>query len=353
MTSQKITIAVPTHNRPAFLNRLLMFFSQVSCRVPIIVMDSSDADIRDVSRSVVESVRDRLEIEYRHLDLPCEEKCTAVLTDISTPYVQLSADDDFVVPASLAECVAFLDAHPDYATVRGVQYNLNTCRGGRLKKTRYREVNQSDPVARFRFMADCWFSNFYSVYRTEDLQVDFELTCKSTSTLETIILPELLLSYLSVIRGKGKYLTCLSGLVQSHQQCASRTAAKISDPENYPHQYERFESCLSDALVRAVGIRDSEARELVRKYHGPVRDSWEQVTTRKPGIAGWLQRESARPIRKAKQILRHGTGSLPWKSHPFVPGQTRTEIFVLMQDLMLKYPDGCPPGLTETRRDAA
>jgi glycosyltransferase domain-containing protein len=349
----QITIAVPTHNRPAFFNRLLMFFDQVQCGVPILIVDSSAAETRVACRSVVEGVQSRLDIKYRHVDLPFEQKCLAAFDDISTPYVMFCADDDFVIPSTLPECVSFLDANPDYATARGVQYILDTVNGHKLKKARYREVTHPDPVARFHYIADSWFSNFYCVYRTHELRRDFELTCEYTSTLETIILPELMLSYLSVMRGKCRYLPCLSGLVQSHSQCVSRTAAKISDPEKYADQYLRFESCLAKVLAQAADITEDEARELVKKYHGPARAVWEQRTPIKPGMLAWLRRETARPIRQVQQFFRHGMMAPPWKSHPIVPGDTQSESFLMMRDLMSKYPDGCPLDQTKTQQDAA
>jgi glycosyltransferase domain-containing protein len=335
------TIIIPTHNRPQFLKRLLLFLSRVQCPSSIVVVDSSDSSNASLSAVVVDDVQSQLPINYIHNRQRFEVKCMETLQATLTPYVVLCADDDFINPFAIEPCISFLEDNPDYAIARGVQFIQTTDRERRIKPARFRDLDVSDPARRFSYFSDNWYSTFYCVHRTPELLSDFQITCEHTNSEHSIILPELLLTYLSVIRGCTRYLPHFYGMRQSHANAASCIAPKITDTTNYDAHYRRFTQCVARELSAASTLSQDESNRLVERCHGRNRATWESGAGKKQsGMAGVI-REIARPLRKAVSIFRHGSMRHNWRTHPNLKGLENDDIYRLMAQLIDTFPGGC------------
>ena len=335
------TIIIPTHNRPQFLKRLLLFLSSVQCPSPIVVVDSSDSSTANLSEAVVSDVQSQLSINYIHNRQRFEVKCMETLQATATPYVVLCADDDFVNPFAIEPCISFLEGNPNYALTRGVQFIQATDRERRIKPARFRDLDVSDPARRFSYFADNWYSTFYCVHRTPELLKDFRITCEHTNSEHAIILPELLLTYLSVIRGCTRYLPHFFGMRQRHASAASCISPRITDTANYDAHYRRFVQCVTRELSAASTLSEEESGRLVERCHGRNRTTWESSAGKKQsGLAG-VMRETARPLRKAVGVFRHGSMRHKWKTHPNLKGMENDDTFRLMTQLIDTFPGGC------------
>jgi glycosyltransferase domain-containing protein len=352
-TEPEITIIIPTHNRPAFLNRLLTYFIQVECPLPILVVDSSAANLREDCDLAVSAAKSHLDIKYRHVDFRFEQKCLAAFDDVTTQYIVLCADDDFVNPFALEPCISFLKDNPDYAAVRGAQFIQTTDGKRRTKPTRFRNLDSSDPVKRFTYFSDNWYSTFYCVHRTLELRRDFETTCEHANSEHTIILPELLLSYLSVIRGGTRYLPHFFGLRQAHANAASRVSPKITDTANYDAHYSRFIECTAQELSAVSALSQEASVRLVGRCHGRVRAKWESNTRRKRSEIARVMHELLRPIHKAVKFFRHGIVRDKWRTHPNSKGLEKDTNFQLMSHLIETFPSGCNQDEVQSHSEAA
>ncbi len=109
------TIVIPTHNRPQYLARCVRWFADFDC--PIVVADSS-------SQICLGGLKGG-GITHVHCPGGIEvypKKLQVALEKVTTPFVAMCADDDFIARAGLQTSVSFLEANPDYAFSQGYAY---------------------------------------------------------------------------------------------------------------------------------------------------------------------------------------------------------------------------------------
>jgi glycosyltransferase domain-containing protein len=116
-------------------------------------------------------------------------KCADALARISTPYVKMSDNDDFLFPSGVERCMAFLGRERDYvcagggipgfslAPDGGVLHNVV----GAIERLRYRCFDDGsydcrdvdDPSAAKRVLEELrhYLSVYYYVYRTDALRI--------------------------------------------------------------------------------------------------------------------------------------------------------------------------------------
>ncbi len=116
MSAPRLTVAVPTRNRAAMLRQALQSAVEQSLDdIEIIVSDNASTD----DTADVVAAFDDPRVSYTRLErnIGLHGNLSRCLTLGSAPYVTILQDDDFLLPGSLAEKVAVLDAHPEVAVV--------------------------------------------------------------------------------------------------------------------------------------------------------------------------------------------------------------------------------------------
>jgi glycosyltransferase domain-containing protein len=166
----RCTIVIPTHNRPHYLERCVRWFAALG--MPIVVADSSAAEWRSELRGAVCYIHKPGGFEvYR-------QKLVAAVAEITTPFLALCADDDFITEEGLRASVDFLDAHPDYAFSQGYAYWYQTF-GSRI-------VLWPMPYLSHDVVAESWLDRieqahstvFYGVQRTEILRAGLDFLAR-------------------------------------------------------------------------------------------------------------------------------------------------------------------------------
>ena len=109
--NELLTVVLITHNRPAFLRRAVKYYSSLPCR--IMVLDSTpDRPEGDFSS-----------VDYHHVPQfaywGMQAKLAYGVEQLTTRYMVLAADDDFILHESLTESVNFLEANRDYGLCHG------------------------------------------------------------------------------------------------------------------------------------------------------------------------------------------------------------------------------------------
>src|SRR5690242_9715163 len=100
-----LTIVVPTYNRYPFLLRLLRYFR--STHVPhVLVLDSSSIG---TPGDELQQLLQEPWIQYRRFpsDRLPTSKIAEGLAAVQTPYAAMCADDDYIVPRALEQCLEF------------------------------------------------------------------------------------------------------------------------------------------------------------------------------------------------------------------------------------------------------
>lgn len=160
----KLTLVIPTYNRPSYALRCMRYWSGQSLTVH--VMDGSPLPISF----------DRLDglagnIHYHHLPVSFIERLEAALGLVDTEYVTIGGDDEFFLPSGLAACISELDSQPALVSCMG--RCLRFAHAGKrvignadyLSMEDY-SILQSDPVDRMvAHMSSYTCSTIYSVVR--------------------------------------------------------------------------------------------------------------------------------------------------------------------------------------------
>ena len=153
----KISLVVPTKNRPQFIRRLLSYYSRLQ-GLQIIIGDGSDPEFMDENRkTIAEFERADFEIIHYTPELPRRvrkgfeapygyaERIVTGSNLSDRPYIQTLADDDFSTPEFLFNSVTFLEKNLEFAVSAGINCALyvqnNSCYGP-IEKWEFSENSQ-------------------------------------------------------------------------------------------------------------------------------------------------------------------------------------------------------------------
>lgn len=303
MPHERITCVVPTHNRPQFLRRFFHFYGQFPPGFSFSVIDSSNPSAAAENLAAIQRWRGELEIEYRHVDLNFVDKCTHGLERVPTPFAVLCADDDLLFPDAIRRCVDFLEHEPGYASAIGRNTALYVAqpRWSCMVHQGY-SIEDDRPFDRCFRMADYWFSNFYAVHRTEILRDIFRITADNTDSRLTLHVPEMLLSQLSVLRGKLKVLPLMYSLLEGHDTNSSAVTRKGVQPEA-ERLYHRFKQCLTEQFEQ-TGVDRAEAERFIDDSYGFFRDPHVATRQRRRSIVEQMRRSVRKFTELALDHLR-------------------------------------------------
>ena len=268
---QTLCLLIPTFNRTYFLERLLRYLTKVGFPHPIIIADSSSASASEANRRVATSLRQGLDIHYASYSPETYpfSKIAHALDTIESKYSVMCADDDFIVPRAVEQCVRFLEANPDYAVAHGRTMSVYPVQvsHGISRLWTYclpqRTIASDDASIRLREHLLSYRATFYSVHRRADLMRNMEITSKVTQDYR---FAELLSSCLSLVQGKLSYLDSLY-VVRPHNP----TPESVENPDwstlvtssGFSQRYTEFRGCLAMELARIAGISITEANDVV------------------------------------------------------------------------------------------
>lgn len=273
----RVTLLLPTLNRPDFVLRLLRYYASVQFQGRIIIGDSSLPAHVDRTRRALEQFSTTLDVDYEAFPGLGLADCWKQLIDrTTTAYAAYLADDDFLVPRSLDSCARFLAEHPDYAAAHGAGLGITLDSHGL-----YGQVAQCDyyaqtvseaerPSERLGAHLEHYSVSLFAVHRTETWRLMFK---------DVHLIPdmsfgaELLPCCLSVVHGKVKELPGLSVVRQTHDRRYNQPTMFdwIASSQWFPSYQVTLDS-LAQALVVEEDLAPDAARRIVqegfRRYVG-------------------------------------------------------------------------------------
>ena len=266
-----ITLLIPTLNRSDHLIRLLQYYRDLEFRGRISIGDSSDEHHKQRAKETVKKLQDDLNIVYQEYPgLNISECMQRLAQSATTPYVCWMADDDFLVPSGVQQCVDFLDHNPDYTAAHGLGAAI-LVEGNRA----YGEIGYAQhygqPVLeaatgskRLVDFLSQGSTSLFSVHRAEVWRAMFsEVAPVPDPHLQGEWIP----GSLSVIHGKNKGL---DGLYMV-RQIYGRRPPLYSDiyewffSDDWHMSYGYLRSRLAEELARQDNIGVAEAQEVVKK----------------------------------------------------------------------------------------
>ena len=264
-----ITIIIPTMNRSDFLIRLLNYYTKVGYAHWICIGDSSEGDHLERTREAIVGLKGRLKVVYRECPGLSEYECTSQLIQaVSTPYLAWVADDDFILPPALDECVRFLGDNRHYSVALGRAVVLSLKTSGP-----YGDVQSIGPyglrsieaeTARERLINHLsHYSNpNFGVHRTNEFIAAYHKVVSLSDKSFTELLP----NCMSCLQGNVKRLDNLYLVRQGHDRRYLLPDAYdwITGP-NWHTSYQIFSNCLAEELVKQDGITHEEAHAVVKQ----------------------------------------------------------------------------------------
>jgi len=269
----KITIIIPTHNRPSYLRRLLEYYREYGSNFDMIIADSSSRENKKLDKEIVQSFPN-LNIQY--ID-KYPEKITAlwkfsdIINYVETKYCVFCADDDFLVPGGVSQSVDFLEKNPDFTVAHGYYIDFWLEIKRKIEKRfcwGIRYTNQSiifkDPKARLtEYMVKYFQDNMYAVRRTDSLKMIYKELLKSKMDLNPRLLGEVLISALPLIYGKTK---CLDVLYMARELDRSRPALiDFTHKAKYDTEYVKLKQCLAVHYQKVSKLNIGESKKIIEE----------------------------------------------------------------------------------------
>lgn len=225
--AKKLTIAIPTYNRPEHLKRLLHFLVQEVEGVSFVIGDSSTSKNKNINKEMIQSLNNKL-IRYFEYDesLATYNKFALLFKEVQTPYTVFCSDDDFLVPSSLDICVDFLLNNSSYSQAKGKFYVFYQKENLEIKwlPCHHQAVSVEGATAQERLekvqLDD--LEPFVGVWKTEILQLKTDETAKTFSGVGFSVFTDMLYETLSFIYGNVKVLDIPFYFQQCHTQTASK-----------------------------------------------------------------------------------------------------------------------------------
>lgn len=265
-----LSILIPTMNRSDFLMRLLNYYADNNYKYQILIGDSSNAKHIEITKKAIEQFKGKLRITYREYPGINVAECLRQLTKlVTTPYAVFIADDDFLVPDGLEQCMKFLDDHGDYIAAHGMGISIRLRSNGSYGKflgcTKYRLPVIEEDTASKRLLNHLkdYSVTLFCVHRTEAWRT---MCQEDVGLVDTAFRAELLPCCLSVIQGKVKQLNCFYLVRQDHNRryLLPNIDDWVRDP-TWEHEYKIFRDYLAEELVRQEGITIDVAVPIVEK----------------------------------------------------------------------------------------
>ena len=178
----QVTIIIPTLNRHNLLLRAIDYYQHFDCN--ILVADSS---------AIKENCKFPDNFIYKHLPgIGYAKKQLEAAKDVTTPYVCLVADDDYLLESSLKEGVNFLNANLDYVSAQGRYLGFELIENQVIFSTKYGRTESNYAVEaedRFSRLAEAFnpcMHHLYAIHRTNLFIKSFQLPAESSICHETL-----------------------------------------------------------------------------------------------------------------------------------------------------------------------
>ena len=203
------TLIIGTHNRHDLLLRAIDYYQHFDCDV--FIADSSDSKL---------SYKFPDNIIYKHFPRPAAlfaEKIYETAKSITTPYVCLVPDDDYLLESSLKLASCFLDDNQDYVSAQGKYYKFELIKNQVTFSPRYDlgsthyAVESEDRLSRLARAFNPYFHQIYSVHRTDVFTKTWKFDCSvcKTGSYKDFALDEFLVQLVPMCHGKHKVLPIL------------------------------------------------------------------------------------------------------------------------------------------------
>lgn len=255
-----VTLIIILHNRHANIARLAEYYKDTDAS--FILADSSTQ--KHPSSEIPGS--------WRHFYTPevtYTKKIETVLQYVTTRYVILCADDDFIIPSAIQRCIHFLDTRPEYAAAQGncLCFKKSELSSG-LPVRFYPLYSQLDYAyesdqgpARIKHLLSNYKSLLYAVQRTAYLQQAYQ---GASDYIHNLYLNEYNASIIPIMLGKYKELPFLYQVREYAEDSDDKTAININTiikNKAYEKDLNHFIKYVAGKVYKIIETNDTRQME--------------------------------------------------------------------------------------------
>lgn len=265
-----VSIIIPTLNRSDHIIKMIRYFNIADFQGHLLIGDSSTTEHIERTKAVIKELNPKFTILYREYPQRKNFECVRyLLQEVVTPYVIWGADDDVLIPSTLARAADFLDQNPDYSGVGGmaIRYQLkNLGAYGEISDAERYLVSAAEKKSsseRVLHLLQNYTVVLLSIQRTKQLKEQFR---KAEVITDLTFASELLPACMVVAQGKIKLLNQLFIVrqIQKNNYALPDVFDWITKPD-WPSSYQIFAKTLAQALVAQDAISFEKAMGIVKQ----------------------------------------------------------------------------------------
>lgn len=270
MKESEISILIPTLSRQEILLKTLYFYYKRKVKFVFNICDST-LKHKKLFLDQIDYLSNILKINYFHkINFTDRDAISFLIDKTDTPYAAFSGDDDFFIPSGLIKCADFLKNNKDFRVAygRSIIVDDKTLNGEskRIRASKYWQnisFNEKNIIDRLDKLSENYLVNIFGVHRSKELIKDYKIS----STLPSRAAAEMLQNYLTIIRGKGKFINITYLIRQVHQSrylMPLNLSSTLVD-DNMAESIPIFINALSKALI-SKGLNKKKAFLLSKNY---------------------------------------------------------------------------------------
>ncbi len=256
------TIIIPTRNRHQYLKRAVDYYSSFQ-DISIIICDSSANRFENA---------DVLPKNFQYLHVPGNtfaQKIASTSECITTPYVLMSADDDFITLQGIEKSIQFLEANRDYSSAQG-HYIAYYYVSGRIHYIPLYtagiglDIHNKDIKERVSRYFGSGVQMYYCVHRTEFFKEIFRTMDRQIFNMNLI---EYYIGLATLINGKHQVLPEFYASRELLRNSSGKSAGinEISVDPKFAREYDAFLQHTSAHLAMKTHTSVEEAGEFLKQ----------------------------------------------------------------------------------------
>ena len=224
MTSflNKLTIILPTKDRPDWLKRVLLYYSQNNFSGKILLLDSSEEYIFKKIKVLINNFNN-LNINLRSMpNMNCEKSIYNASNLIDTEYSIFLADDDILLVGGLEKSLEFLEMNKNYIGAIGNGYMISTINNGpfgkinNIKKYDLNGYEDEDSFLRIKNFLNNIKNTSFTIIRSNFFISGYKKIMKIDDYYQSHLFGELIQSLFYIYNGRIKKINVDYLVRQSH-----------------------------------------------------------------------------------------------------------------------------------------
>ena len=271
----KVSILIPTMNRPEFVVRLLEYYNLVKSKHPIYIGDASNSINKNKLLEKINAYKSVLDVNYFHWpnfnDL---ETLDELVKQSKEDYCAYIGDDDFLIPNSLEICANFLEKNLDYRTAQGKAMIFHFKETGPYGKTFFsgeywknNSIENDKSSERFLEFGKNYWTPVFSVKRRNEFLKDLEFY----GNMPDKNFGELISNFTFISRGKSKFLDCLYLIRQGHnERYLMKSGTNWVKSPNWNRSLQICIKSLSSIISKEDQISYKKANYIVNKVFDDI-----------------------------------------------------------------------------------